>query len=80
MTTDKTEFLTKAKFSKLVIKKCKISKLNTMDSVLNLCVEFSIDPLDIRKFINKTVKLRLESEAVKLNMLKHENDKNMLEL
>jgi hypothetical protein len=66
-------FLTKAKFSKRVENFVCNNRVPYMDAVLELCEENSIDPLDVRKFLSKVVKEKIEAEAIKLNFLKAPN-------
>jgi hypothetical protein len=66
-------FLTKAKFSKLVEKTVIEKRLSYMDAIVWLCEEHNIEIEDSRKFINLIIKDKLEAEARRLNFLPRQN-------
>ena len=41
-----------------------------METVLELCEEHDIDPSDVKKLIDPSLKGQIEIEAAKLNMIK----------
>jgi kynurenine formamidase len=63
------EFLTKAKFSKRVQGIVFDHRCSYMDAVLHICTDNNIDPIDVKKFLSKAVKQKIEAEAQKLNFL-----------
>ncbi len=66
-------FLTKAKFSKLVEQTVFEKRLSYMDAIVWLC-EDNIEIEDCRKFINPIIKDKLEAEARRLNFLPKTNE------
>ena len=64
-----TEFLTKAKFSKKVQAVVFDHRCSYMDAVLHLCEQNQIDPIDVKKFLTKAVKQKIEAEAQQLNFI-----------
>jgi hypothetical protein len=66
-------FLTKAKFSKLVERTVIEKRLSYMDAIVWLCEEHNIEIEDCRKFINPIIKDKLEAEARRLNFLPRQN-------
>lgn len=67
-------FLTKAKFSKLVEQTVFEKRLSYMDAIVWLCEEHNIEIEDCRKFINPIIKDKLEAEARRLNFLPRTNE------
>ena len=67
-------FLTKAKFSKLVEQTVIEKRLSYMDAIVWLCEENSIEIEDCRKCINPIIKSKLEAEARRLNFLPKTNE------
>lgn len=63
------DFLTKSKFSKLVERTVVSHKMSHIDAVVHLCEENDIDLETCNKFINTTLKSKIEAEAMRLNML-----------
>lgn len=63
------KFLTKVKFSKLVIETASKKKLSYIDAVVHICDETNIDPIDVKKFLSNIVKNKIEAEARALNYL-----------
>ena len=74
MESDAVDFMTKAKFSKLVEATVQQHKLSHMDAILHLCEEYDIEPEDCRKYVNKVVKEKLEAEAQALNFFPKPNE------
>ena len=73
-TENKTEFLTKAKFTKM-IGQCVIEKRMThIDAIVYLCDENGIDIQDVKKYVSNVVKSKLESEAQDLHYIPSNND------
>jgi len=71
--TVEENFLTKAKFSKLVERTVIEKRLSYMDAIVWLCEEHNIEIEDCRKFINPIIKDKLEAEARRLNFLPRQN-------
>jgi len=67
-------FLTKAKFSKLVEQTVFEKRLSYMDAIVWLCEQHNIEIEDCRKFINPIIKDKLEAEARRLNFLPRTNE------
>ncbi|MEK9696751.1 MAG: late promoter transcription accessory protein [Candidatus Poseidoniales archaeon] len=67
-------FLTKAKFSKLVEQTVFEKRLSYMDAIVWLCEKHNIEIEDCRKFINPIIKDKLEAEARRLNFLPRTNE------
>jgi len=72
--TVEENFLTKAKFSKLVERTVIEKRLSYMDAIVWLCEEHNIEIEDCRKFINPIIKDKLEAEARRLNFLPRTNE------
>jgi DNA-directed RNA polymerase subunit K/omega len=68
------DFLTKSKFSKKVIETVRAKKLSYMDSVLHICEEHNIDPLDVSKYLKPEIKQKIEAEAQNLHFLPKGNE------
>ena len=72
--TVEENFLTKAKFSKLIERTVIEKRLSYMDAIVWLCEEHNIEIEDCRKFINPIIKDKLEAEARRLNFLPRTNE------
>ena len=70
-------FLTKSKFSKMVEKAVIDYRLSYIDAIVHLCDKNDIEMEDINKFINPTLKEKLEAEAMRLNFLPQQNYLNL---
>lgn len=70
------QFLSKAKFAKLVEETVLQKKLSYMDAIIHICEENSIEIEEVRKFISPIIKDKLEAEARKLNYLPRTNELN----
>ena len=67
------QFLTRAKFTKLIVSTVAEKKMPYMDAILQLCEKNDIDIEDIKKFISPIIKNKLEAEAMNLNYLPKKN-------
>ena len=67
------QFLTRAKFTKLIESTVAKKKMPYMDAILQLCEKNDIDIEDIKKFISPIIKNKLEAEAMNLNYLPKKN-------
>ena len=65
--SDDVEFMTKAKFSKLVEQTVRQHQLSHMDAILHLCEEHDIQPEDCKKYVSNVIREKLEVEAMNLN-------------
>ena len=74
MQSDPVEFMTKAKFSKLVDSVVRDKRMPYIDAVLHLCEKYSIDPQDAKKYVSTVVKNKIEAEARGLNYLPKNNE------
>lgn len=63
------EFMTKAKFAKIVDKTVVDLKLSYMDAVIHVCEQYNIELEDSRRYVSTVIKSKLEAEAMKLNFL-----------
>jgi hypothetical protein len=67
------QFLTKAKFTKLVEDAVRKHRQSYMDAVIHVCEDVDLELEDVRKFISPNVKEKLEAEAMRLNFLPRQN-------
>ena len=67
--SEELEFMTKAKFSKLVEKVVKEKRIPYIDAVIYCCEQNNIEIEDSRKYVSVVVKSKLEGEAMSLNFL-----------
>lgn len=72
MTIENT-FLSRAKFTAMVESNVYQRKMTYMDAILTVCDDNKIEPEDVRKFISKVIKEKLEAEASALNYLPKQN-------
>jgi len=63
------DFITKAKFSKDVENTVKDTGLSYIEAVVHVCEEKNLDPSDVKKFLSKLIKEKIEAEAQSLNFL-----------
>lgn len=70
---DDKQFLTKAKFAKLVEEIVKTQKLPYIEAVIELCDEHNVELEEVKKFISPVIKNKIEAEAMKLNFLPRMN-------
>ena len=66
-------FLTKAKFTKLIESTVSELKITYMDAVLHHCDKNDIEPEDVKKFISPIIRDKIEAEAMNLNFLQRQN-------
>ena len=67
--SEELEFMTKAKFSKLVEQVVKKKRMSYIDAVIYCCEQHNIEIEDSRKYVSVVVKSKLEREAMGLNFL-----------
>ena len=65
--TKEVEFMTKAKFTKLIEGVVSRSEISHMDAIIHLCEKHSIEVEDCKKYISVIIKEKLEVEAMNLN-------------
>lgn len=70
--------LTKQKFSKMIETNVKEKNMSYLDAILDICEKLNLDVEDSKKYISVAVKSKIESEAIKLNLMVEKN--NSLEL
>ena len=68
------DFMTKAKFSKLVEAVVRQDRLSHMEAILHLCEKYDIEPQDCKKYISNVIKDKLEAEAMNLNFIPKGNE------
>jgi hypothetical protein len=66
---DSVEFMTKAKFSKLVEAVVRQDRLSHMEAILHLCEKYGIEPEDCKKYVSNVIKDKLEAEAMNLHYM-----------
>jgi hypothetical protein len=66
---DSVDFMTKAKFSKLVEAHVRQDRLSHMEAILVLCEKYGIEPQDCKKYVSSVIKDKLEAEAMNLHYL-----------
>ena len=72
-TNEDVEFMTRAKFSKLVEQTVREYQMSHMDAVIHLCEQYQIELEDCKKFVSKVIKEKLEVEAMNLNFIEKSN-------
>lgn len=70
---DENQFLTRSKFSKMVERTVISHRLSYIDAIVHLCGTNDIEMEDVNKFINVTLKEKIEAEAMRLNWLPKQN-------
>jgi len=68
------EFMTKAKFTKLIEGVVSKSDISHMDAIIHLCQKHSIEVEDCKKYISNIIKEKLEVEAMNLNYFPKSNE------
>jgi hypothetical protein len=64
------KILNRKAFSELIMDYRKEYDLSAIDAVLKVCEDRQIDPEDVRRLIDNSVKGLIEQEALQLNMIK----------
>ena len=72
--SEEVEFMTKAKFSKLVEATVRELQISHMDAIIHLCEKHNIEVEDCRKYVSTVVKKKLEVEAMNLNYMPKQNE------
>jgi len=66
-------FLTKAKFAKLIESVVREKRLSYIDAVIHICEENDVELEEVKKFISPIIKNKIEAEAMTLNFLPRQN-------
>ena len=64
---------------RLVEKHIRDDRLTYIESILQICDDRQIDPLDIGKLIDKPLKQKIEAEAMRSNLLKEKGGNTLTE-
>jgi hypothetical protein len=64
-----TPFMTKKKFSEMVEVCVHRKRMSYMDAIIYLCEENKLEVEDSKKYINPSIKSKLEAEAMELNFI-----------
>ena len=72
--TEDVEFMTKAKFSKMVETLARDKQLSHMEAIIHLCEQHNIEVEDCKKYVNNVIKEKLEVEAMRLNFFPRTNE------
>jgi len=72
-TMQEEQFLTKARFTKLVESVVKEHKSSYMDAIIHVCQDVDLDLEDVKKYVAPIIKDKLEAEAMSLNFLPRQN-------
>lgn len=67
--TEEKQFLSKAKFAKLIEDTVHKHKSTYMDAVIHVCEQYNVEVEEVRKFITPIIKDKIEAEAMRLNFL-----------
>ena len=71
---EQVEFMTKAKFTKLIETEVRKGKLSHMDAIIHLCEKHAIEVEDCKKYISVIIKEKVEVEAMNLNYFPKSNE------
>ena len=66
---EEVEFMTKAKFTKLIEGVVRKGNLSHMDAIIHLCEKHKIEVEDCKKYISNIIKEKLEVEAMNSKLL-----------
>ena len=72
--TEDVEFMTKAKFSKMVEALARDKQLSHMEAIIHLCEQHNIEVEDCKKYVSNVIKEKLEVEAMRLNFFPRTNE------
>ncbi len=67
------QFLTKARFAKLIEDTVLSHKSSYIDAVIHVCEAHNVEIEEVRKFISPIIKDKIEAEAMQLNFLPRSN-------
>ena len=76
---EKTVFLTKIRFAKMVESTVLEKQIPYMEAILDVCEDKGIEPEDVSKFISPVIKNKLQAEAESLNYLPSDSNSIALE-
>ena len=74
MSKDALDFMTKARFSKMVEHTVIEKQLSYMDAIIHLCEQYQIELEDCKKYVSPVIKQKLEVEAMRLNFFPAGNE------
>jgi replication initiation and membrane attachment protein DnaB len=74
MSKDDLDFMTKARFSKMVESTVINKQLSYMDAIIHLCEQYQIEIEDCKKYVSPVIKQKLEVEAMRLNFFPQGNE------
>ena len=74
MSKDSPDFMTKARFSKMVEHTVIEKQLSYMDAIIHLCEQYQIELEDCKKYVSPVIKQKLEVEAMNLNFFPKGNE------
>jgi replication initiation and membrane attachment protein DnaB len=74
MSKDEVDFMTKARFSKMVESTVIEKQLSHMDAIIHLCEKYQIELEDCKKYVSPVIKQKLEVEAMNLNFFPKGNE------
>ena len=65
--SETVDFMTKAKFSKLIESTVRRLQLSHMDAIIHLCEQHDIEVEDCKKYVSNVIREKLQVEATNLN-------------
>ena len=72
--SDEVEFMTKAKFSKMIESTVRDKQLSHMEAIIHLCEKHNIEVEDCKKYVSNVIKDKVEVEAMNLNFFPKANE------
>lgn len=74
MTEIENKIMTKKRFSEAVEKEVRSKNMPFMDAVLTVCELNEIDPIEVNRLLSDSIKLKIEAEAMNLNLIPKANE------
>lgn len=74
MTEIENKIMTKKRFSEAVEKEVRSKNMPFMDAVIVICEANEIDPSEVNRLLSDSIKLKIEAEAMKLNLIPKGNE------
>ena len=72
--SEEVEFMTKAKFSKMIESTVRDKQLSHMEAIIHLCEKHNIEVEDCKKYVSNVIKDKVEVEAMNLNFFPKANE------
>jgi len=72
--SEEVDFMTKARFSKMIESTVHEKQLSHMDAIIFLCEKYNIELEDCKKYVSPVIKQKLEVEAMNLNFFPKGNE------